>query len=248
MAENEELKREMVEIRDPVISALHALFESLEAPQAQAAIRHKRIPEKDHDDSKARAGARDKTQYWLNSLNEHREMCELIDEPWDTALHYIHTVFPTFSDEFKLMLVNQELELRALQTPEPTIEQLLKPASERFETIAGLLAQLTPKHLAMQGHLESFIAAGPIFSFITAEQRDALYASLKSLRNEYFLAPRSGVVSRYLELVELTSDSKLYTRYSQGSVGNSKLNEILQKEIKKHQDALEVMSLLEVIE
>jgi len=248
MDENEELKREMAEIRDPVISSLHALFESLEAPQSQAAIRHKRVPAKSTDDLKERVAARDKTQYWLKSLNEHREMCELVDDPWDTALHYIHTVFPTFSDEFKLVLVNQELELRALQTPEPTIEQLLKPASERFETLAGLLAQLTPKHLAMQGHLESFIAAGPIFSFITAEQRGVIYAPLKSLRNEYFLAPRPGIVSRYLELVELTSVSKLYTRYSQGSVGNSKLNEILQKEIKKHQEALEVMSLLEVIE
>jgi hypothetical protein len=100
---------------------------------------------------------------------------------------------------------------RAIGLDSDHIEYLLDEVQLALYELETGLSSTTPEQLALQTHLEHLVTAGlPIASTFHVTKAIELYGPLFELRNKYFNARESGVLSGYLRRVDDVEASFAY--------------------------------------
>jgi hypothetical protein len=97
---------------------------------------------------------------------------------------------------------------------EPTVyEPMLTAARNALAELLRRRGLVTPQHLALQAHLEHFINfAMPPIASKSLHTAEVLYGPLFALRDEYFDAPKPGVLRTYLATVTLIEPTPEFER------------------------------------
>lgn len=94
---------------------------------------------------------------------------------------------------------------------------LLDEAQVSFDALLSGMSEMTQEHVALQAHLEYFVIVGMPDSDEIVKLANTLYAPLFRLRDEYFEAPRCGLLQEYLETAEQISKSLTYKSFIPGA-------------------------------
>jgi hypothetical protein len=106
-----------------------------------------------------------------------------------------------------------EVTVAATRMDPAASEPVLQGAESEFAILRRRYELVTPAHLALQTHLEHLLTFGmPTVAESSVASAEALYAPLLSLRDEYFDAPRSGLLRTYLETVAAVESTDEFRR------------------------------------
>jgi hypothetical protein len=134
-------------------------------------------------------------------------------------------------------------EQRRLRGLEPAPTENLAPLRADYNSVLKLAESITVSHIKLQLHCQSFITAERERGDGLEQQRIMLYRPLLVLRDEYFVAPRAGLLTEYLRCAESISSNPFYT--SGLKVDNLALWRHYQEVMERYTLELEVLSMLE---
>lgn len=150
----------------------------------------------------------------IAKLREFYTICSLEHIRPDPGLERLLTHIHSFAVTHTEMQVVFESNTKALGIPEDQIRYLLDEAQTSFNELLIAQKAVNREQLALQSHLEHFIAIGtPERELSSVELAEEFYAPLFELRDEYFEAPKRGMLEAYLELTANLEEAAEYQMF-----------------------------------
>lgn len=162
------------------------------------------------------------------------------DEASDCSLVRLMDNFATFVKLFED--VCSILEHWRVSSNARPFKSMLAHSLRDFSRLKKLVSQMTPAHVALQGHFKYLHFSGtPLTQVELRETCEILF----TLRDEYFLKPRAGLLARYLVAAKAFAASEAYTTRGMAAIGKTVMASRFQAEIDRHAISLEVFSLMD---
>jgi hypothetical protein len=119
-------------------------------------------------------------------------------------------LFKEACSSLKLAAVSSDATRYAVQDSQHYISKALSD----FDNLRATVKSLTPTHLLLQHHLQSFERAVPI-NRPELKVPNETYLPLCELRNRYFATPEPRLLNEYLELAEAVASRQPYLEAAQ---------------------------------
>jgi hypothetical protein len=181
-------------LSDPLVRATAAIADAVEEAVATVMVK---------GETSLAQKLQDTLMSKLQTLMLFAEDCQYVFTPSASGLGNLITHFDAFSadvEEVELILSkndDEEVDLSVLT--------LMAPARLEFANLKKRMPTITERHITLQTHFEHLVTDA-----VTPDGRpmvtdsSILLTRLSELRDEYFVAPRRGLIGEYLEFAEAT--------------------------------------------
>ena len=133
-------------------------------------------------------------------------------------------------------------------------ERLFEQAELALDSLVTVLRQMDVEHLALEFHFRKMLSFTPVvIDEVFMNNMLEVYRTLFALRDEYFVAPRPGLLSEYLATAEAVSNSRALRRLVRATrrVAGKRIAPVepraIHDELEEVTLELEVLSMLEQV-